>query len=60
MPETPTDPLDGLGKASASPAIILRGVWPALGRLCDVLNPHRDMKPIEHVVSWTRARGFTE
>ena len=45
MPKTPADPFDGLGEASASLAITLRGVGPALGRLCDVLNPHREMEP---------------
>src|SRR5271167_2548653 len=60
MPQTPADPLDDLGEAATSLAIRLRGVGPALGRLRDVLNPHREMKPIEHVVSWTRARGFAE
>ena len=60
MPQTPADPLDGLGEASTSLAISLRGVGPALGRLSDVLNPHREMKPVEHMVSWTRAGGFAE
>jgi hypothetical protein len=45
MPETPSDPLDSLGEASASLAISLRGVGPARGRLCDVLNSHRKMEP---------------
>jgi len=45
MPETPSDPLDSLGEARTSLAISLRGVGPTRGRLCDVLNPHREMKP---------------
>jgi hypothetical protein len=44
MPETPSDPLDRLGEASTSVAISLRGVGPARGRLCDVLDPHREME----------------
>jgi hypothetical protein len=31
MPQTPADPLDGLGEASSSMAICLRRVGPALG-----------------------------
>jgi hypothetical protein len=60
MPQRPADPLDGLGEAGTSLAIRLRGVGLAFGRLSDVLNPHREMKPVEDMVSWTRARGFTE
>jgi hypothetical protein len=33
MPETPTDLFDGVGEASASLAITLRGIRPTLGRL---------------------------
>ena len=60
MPETPSDPLDRLGEASASLAISLRGVRPARGCLCDVLNPHREVKPVEDVTSWARAGGLAE
>jgi hypothetical protein len=51
MPQTPSDPLDSLGEASTSLAISLRGVGPARGRLCDVLNPHREMKPVQYMMS---------
>ena len=34
------------GEAKTRPAINLRRVGPAHGRLCDVLNPHRQMEPI--------------
>jgi hypothetical protein len=60
MPQTPADPLDGLGEAGTSLAIRLRGVGPAFRRLRDVLNPHHEMKPIEHVVSWTSAGDCKE
>jgi hypothetical protein len=60
MPETPSDPLDGLGEASTSPAISLRGVGPARGRLCDVLNSHREMKPVQYMMSRTGAGDFAE
>jgi hypothetical protein len=43
MPETPSDPLDRLGEASTSLAVSFCGGGPARGRLCDVLNPHREM-----------------
>jgi hypothetical protein len=55
MLETPTDPFGGLGKKSTSLAISLRGVVPILRRLCDVLNPHREMEPAQNMMSWTRA-----
>jgi hypothetical protein len=60
MPETPSDPLYGLGEASTGLPICLRGDRPALGRLGDVLNPHRQMEPVEHMASGARARGFAE
>ncbi len=60
MPETPSDPLDRLGEASTSLAISRRGVGPARGRLRDVLNPHRQMKPVQYMMSWTGAGGFAE
>jgi hypothetical protein len=60
MPETPSDPLDSLGEASTSLAISLRGVGPTRGRLCDVLNPHREVEPVEHMMSRTRAGSFAE
>jgi hypothetical protein len=40
-------------------AIRLCGLEPALGRLSDVLNPHRQMKPIEHMVSRAQFMKFT-
>ena len=60
MPETPSDPLDRFGEASASLAISLRGVRPARGRLCDVLNMHREMKPVQYMMSRTGAGGFAK
>jgi hypothetical protein len=60
MPETPSDPLDRLGEASTSVAISLRGVGPACGRLGDVLNPHREVEPVQYMMGWTGAGGFAE
>ena len=60
MPEAPTDPFDGVGEANASLAIGLRDIGPTLCRLCDMLNPHREMEPAQHMMSWTRAGGFAE
>ena len=60
MPETPTDPFDRLGEPSTGLTIRLRRIGPAHGRLCDVLNPHREMEPVEHMVSRPRAGGFAE
>jgi hypothetical protein len=60
VPETPPDPLDRLGKASTSLAINLRGVGPARGRLRDVLNAHRGMKPVQYMMGWTGPGGFAE
>jgi hypothetical protein len=48
-PETPTDPFDHLGEASTGLTTRLRPIGPAHGRLCDVLNPHREMEPVEQV-----------
>jgi hypothetical protein len=46
--------------SSTSLEISLRGVGPARGRLCDVLNPHREMEPVEHMIGRTGAGGFAE
>jgi hypothetical protein len=58
MPETPTDSLDRLDKTSTGLAITLRGIRPALGRLGNVLNSHRQMKPVQHMMGWTGAGRF--
>jgi hypothetical protein len=60
MPETPSDPLDRLGEAITRLAIRLRGVGPTRGRLRDVLNSHREMKPVQYMMSWAGAGGFAE
>ena len=60
MPETPSDPLDSLGEASTSVAISLRGVGPACGRLGDVLNPHREVEPVQYMMGRTGAGVFAE
>jgi hypothetical protein len=60
MPQTPADPLDGLDEANTSLAIRLRGVGRALCRLSDVLNPHREMELVQHVMGWTRTGRFAE
>jgi hypothetical protein len=45
MPQTPADPLDGLGEGGHQPGDPAPWVGPALRRPRDVLNPHREMKP---------------
>src|SRR5208283_3360742 len=50
VPETPTDMLDGVGQAGSFHAVARRGVRPALGGLSDMLDAHREMKAIEHVM----------
>jgi hypothetical protein len=45
---TPSDLLDGLGEAITSLAISLNGVGRVRGHLCDVVNPHREIEPVEH------------
>ena len=60
MPETPSNPLDRPGEASTSLAISFRGVGPARGRLCDVLYPHREVEPVEHMMRRTGAGGLAE
>jgi hypothetical protein len=52
--------LDYANLARSSLAISLRGVGPARGRLGDVLNPHREVKPVKDMMSRTGAGGFAE
>src|SRR3954454_12052597 len=56
MPEPPADPLDGVRKARACFAILCRDVRPTLGRLGNMLDTHRKVKPVEHVVFRPDAR----
>jgi len=50
MPQTPTNMLvDNIREAGAFLTIFGSGVRPALDGLGDVLNAHREMKPIQHV-----------
>ncbi len=51
MPETPS---------STSLAVSFRAVGPARGRLSDMLNPHREMKPVQYIMRRTEAGGFAE
>jgi hypothetical protein len=59
VPETPTDVLDGVGKLSGLLTVAVLGVWLSLDRLGDVLNAHREMKPIEDMAGRTDARRLT-
>src|SRR5271166_5806673 len=60
VPETPTDMLDGVGQAGSFRAVARRGVRPALGGLSDMLDAHREMKTIEHVMGRTDARRLAQ
>jgi hypothetical protein len=60
VPQTLTDPPNGLGEASPGSTITLRGVRPTLGRLGDSLNPHREMKPVQNLTDRSRTGGFAE
>jgi len=59
VPEAPTDELDDVGKPGAflqSPSVASA----SLDRLGDVLNAHREMKPIEHVTGRADARRLAQ
>src|SRR5271165_6104749 len=60
VPETPTDMLDGVGQAGSFRAVARRGVRPALGGLSDMLDAHREMKTIEHVMGRPDARCLAQ
>jgi hypothetical protein len=56
MPKAPTDVLvDNIREAGAFLTILVSGIRPTLDGLGDVLNAHRKMKPVEHVMCWTGA-----
>src|ERR1700733_13266288 len=60
VPETPTDMLDGVGQAGSFRAVARRGVRPAPGGLSNMLDAHREMKTIEHVMGWANARRLAQ
>jgi hypothetical protein len=60
VPETPTDMLDGVGQAGSFRAVARRGVRPAHGGLSDMLDAHREMKTIEHVMGRADARRLAQ
>jgi hypothetical protein len=60
MPEPPADQLDRVGKARACFAILCCGFMPTLGRLGNLLDTHRKLEPVEHIVCRTDARRLTE
>ena len=60
VPETPTDMLDGVGQAGSFRAVAPRGVRPGLGGLSDMLDAHREMKTIEHVMGRADARRLAQ
>ncbi len=60
VPQTPANVLDGVSKAGAFPTIVIRDIRPALHRLGNMLNPHRQMKPIKYVTSRTDTRRLSQ
>src|SRR5271166_1517281 len=60
VPETSTDMLDRVGQAGGFRAIARRGVRPALGGLSDMLDAHREMKTIEHVMGRADGRRLAQ
>ena len=60
VPQTPTDPIDGFKQRGAGLAIIRRRAWPAFGRPINMLDPHRKVEPVEHMMRRARTGRFAE
>lgn len=60
VPQTPADPIDDFNEIRTGLAIVRGDVRPAFGRLINMLNPHRKVEPVEHMMSWTRTGRFAE
>jgi hypothetical protein len=60
MPETPTNPFDGLGEASVGLAITLRRVGPVLGHLGGMLHPHRKIEHDRSARNWPIRRVIAD
>ena len=60
MPEPPADPLDGFRELIALVEILFCHSRPASGRLRNILNTHRKMKPIKDMTGRSRDRCFAQ
>ena len=60
VPQTPANPIDDFNQIRARPAIVRGDVRPAFGRLVNMLNPHRKVKPVEHMMGWARTGRLAE
>ena len=58
VPQTPANPIDDCNEIRPRLAIVRGGVRPVFGRLINMLNPHRKLEPIKHMMSWARTSRF--
>jgi hypothetical protein len=56
VPQTPANPIDDSNQIRARPTRI----GPAFSRLVNMLNPHRKVKPVEHMMGWARTGRLAE
>ena len=50
VPQTPANPTDDFNEIRTPLAIVRGNVRPAFGRLINMLNPHRKVKPVKHMM----------
>ena len=60
VPQTPAKPIDDFNEIRTHPAIVREDVRPAFGRLINMLNPHRKMEPVKHMMGWAGTGRFAE
>jgi len=56
MPQTPANPIDDFNEIRTRLAI----VRPAFGSLINMLNPHRKVESVKHMMSWARTGRFAQ
>jgi hypothetical protein len=60
MPEAPTDPLNRVGQALACQLVAFGPVGPTLGRLSGMLDPQREVEPVQDMMRRSRTGGFAK
>ena len=60
VPQTPANPIDDFNEIRTRLAIARGDVRPAVGRLINMLNPHRKVESVKLMMSWAWTGRFAE
>jgi hypothetical protein len=60
VPRTPANPIDDFNEIRTHLTMVRGDVWPAFGRLINMLDPHRKVEPARHMMGWVWTGRFAE